>query len=413
MAESRVRAVVVGAGRTAIALVSIGVLVVTGYAWNAYRSISTQLTTSAVLGDTPPPAATSGGPRQEFTALLVGLDSRTDAQGNPLPDEVLAQLHAGGDGGQLHTDTIILVHVPASATEPVVAVSFPRDSYVPISDGSGRHKINSAFGRGYRAAEAQLQARGVGGAELDRRAREAGRRTLVDTVEAVSGTTVDHYSEINLAGFVELTNTLGGVLVCLNAAVDDSAYSGVRLAAGPQTVRGAGALAFVRQRHGLEGGDLDRVTRQQAFLASLTNRVLSSGTLADPVRLSGLMSVVTRYVVVDAGWNLDAVVAQLGSLAGSDVVFRTIPTIRPDMETPVDGIAVEVDDARVREFVATVLNGDPRASDAESPGTTAVRASGPTGATPTPTEAPSAVPSTAGTPSTRPVIDAGGITCVD
>jgi LCP family protein required for cell wall assembly len=411
MAESRVRVLLVGAGRTALALVSIGVLVVTGYAWNAYRSISTQLTTSTVLGGTPPPAAPADAPRQEFTALLVGLDSRTDAQGDPLPADVLAQLHAGGDDGQLHTDTIILVHVPASATEPVVAVSFPRDSYVPISDGSGRHKINSAFGRGYRAAEAQLQARGVGGAELDRRAREAGRRTLVDTVEAVSGITVDHYGEINLAGFVELTNTLGGVRVCLNGAVDDSAYSGVELPAGPQTLQGAGALAFVRQRHGLEDGDLDRITRQQAFLAGLTNQVLSTGTLGDPVRMSGLMSVVTRYVVVDAGWNLDAVVGQLGSLAGTDVVFRTVPTIRPDLQTPVDGIAVEVDDARVRGFVATVLNGDPRAGDAESAAAGPVRAGAPAGVTPTPTAGPG--PSTAAPPSSRPVIDAGGVTCVD
>ncbi|MDT7698324.1 MAG: hypothetical protein QOJ30_649 [Pseudonocardiales bacterium] len=408
MADSRVRAVVAGAGRTAIALVSIGVLVVTGYAWNAYRSISTQLTTSGVLGTTLPPAAPAGAPRREFTALLVGLDSRTDAQGNPLPADVLAQLHAGDDAGQLHTDTIILVHVPASATEPVVAVSLPRDSYVPISDGSGRHKINSAFGRGYRAAEEQLQARGVGGAELDQRAREAGRRTLVDTVEAVSGTTVDHYGEINLAGFVELTNTLGGVRVCLNAAVDDSAYSGVRLPAGPQTVQGAGALAFVRQRHGLEDGDLDRITRQQAFLAGLTNQVLSTGTLADPVRMAGLMSVVTRYVVVDAGWNLDAVVGQLGSIAGSDVVFRTVPTIRPDLQTPVDGAAVEVDDARVREFVATVLNGDPRASDAEP-----AAAGGRTGVTPTPTPTAGPGTSTAVPTSSRPVIDAGGVTCVN
>jgi LCP family protein required for cell wall assembly len=411
MADSRVRAVAAGAGRTAIALVSIGVLVVTGYAWNAYRSISTQLTTSAVLGATLPPAAPAGAPRPEFTALLVGLDSRTDAQGNPLPADVLAQLHAGDDAGQLHTDTIILVHVPASATEPVVAMSLPRDSYVPISDGSGRHKINSAFGRGYRAAEKQLQARGVGSAELDRRAREAGRRTLVDTVEAVSGTTVDHYGEINLAGFVELTNTVGGVRVCLNAAVDDSAYSGVRLPAGPQTVQGAGALAFVRQRHGLEDGDLDRITRQQAFLAGLTNQVLSTGTLADPVRMAGLMSVVTRYVVVDAGWNLDAVVGQLGSLAGSDVVFRTVPTVRPDLQTPADGIAVEVDAARVREFVGTVLNGDPRASDAEPAAAGAVRTGAPTGVTPTPTA--EAGTSTAVPPSSRPVIDAGRVTCVD
>jgi hypothetical protein len=126
--------------------------------------------------------------------------------------------------------------------------------------------------------------------------------------------------------------------------------------------------------------------------------------------MAGLMSVVTRYVVVDAGWNLDAVVGQLGSLAGSDVVFRTVPTVRPDLQTPADGIAVEVDAARVREFVGTVLNGDPRATDAEPAAAGAVRTGAPTGVTPTPTAAGTsrAVP-----PSSRPVIDAGRVTCVD
>ncbi|MCW0215990.1 MAG: LCP family protein [Pseudonocardia sp.] len=427
MADSRGRAFVAGTGRTLIALASVGVLLVTGYAWNAYRSLSAQLTTSDVLGVAAAPAARPDAPRQAFTALLVGLDSRTDAQGDPLPDDVLAQLHAGADDGQLHTDTIILLHVPASAAEPVVAVSFPRDSYVPIADGSGRHKINSAFGRGYRAAQTRLESQGITGAELDRRARDAGRRTLVDTVEAAAGITIGHYAEINLAGFVELTDTLGGVPVCLNSAVDDSAYSGVELSAGPQTVQGAGALAFVRQRHGLQGGDLDRITRQQAFLAGLTNQVLSTGTLTDPDRLAGLMTVITRYLVVDAGWDLDAVLGQLWSVSGADVVFRTIPTIRPDLQTPVDGVAVEVDDARVREFVGTVLTDDPRASDAETP-TSTLRASGSASTTPRarPATAGSPVPSppaesptgpSTGTPgeppSVRPVIDAGGVTCVD
>ena len=100
---------------------------------------------------------------QAFTALLVGLDARTDANGNPLPPALLDAIHAGPDEGQLHTDTIILLHVPALPGEPAVAISIPRDSYVPLADGSGKHKINSAYNRGLVAAEKELKAQGVSG----------------------------------------------------------------------------------------------------------------------------------------------------------------------------------------------------------------------------------------------------------
>ncbi|MEU7815894.1 LCP family protein [Pseudonocardia sp. NPDC049154] len=423
------RRVLAGAGRTAVALLAVAVLAGTGYVWVVSRAFAADLTTSSVLATRAgaPTAATSTAPPRSYTALLVGLDSRTDAQGEPLPSDLLAEIHAGDDGGELHTDTIMLVRVPANPRSPVVTVSFPRDSYVPLADGSGRHKINSAYGRAYRAAQERLEAQGVTGAELDRRSREAGRANLVATVEAVSRTTVDHYAEINLAGFVEFTGTLGGVNVCLNQPVDDRAYSGVDLPAGPQTVSGAAALAFVRQRHGLDGGDLDRITRQQAFLAGLAHQVLAAGILADPATVSALLGVVTRHVVVDSGWDLRQLVGQLGGLAGGDVVFRTVPSIRPDLWTPVDGVAVEIDDDQVRDFVHTVLFADARA-DGTAPGTpdpdaSRVRVAGPTPATPaTSAAAATAAPTTAPTSTVaapedpwqhRPVIDAAAVPCVD
>ncbi|WP_181780549.1 LCP family protein [Pseudonocardia pini] len=427
--------ILLGLGRTVVALVAVAVLAGTGYAWALYRSFSTDLATSEVLAARPTERAPASAPRRSYTALLVGMDSRTDAHGDPLSPELLAAIHAGDDGGELHTDTIMLVRVPADPGAPVVTVSFPRDSYVPIADGSGRHKINSAYGRGYRAEQDRLEAQGVSGADLDRRSREAGRATLVATVEQASGTTIDHYAEVNLAGFVELTDTLGGVPVCLNRPVDDRAYSGVDLPAGPQTVTGGTALAFVRQRHGLDGGDLDRITRQQAYMAGLTHQVLATGTLTDPGRVADLLGVVTRYVVLDSGWNLEQLVGQLGTLAGADVVFRTIPTVRPDLSTPSDGMAVEVDDAAVRAFVHTVLYSDARAGETPGPTTdtpdaTRIRASGPTETTgPAPTTAPTTTVPTTTVPTTtvpttavptpadpwrdRPVIDAAAVPCVN
>jgi len=376
--------------RGLVALASVGALVATGVAWSVQQHVSTTIVTSNAL--TPHPVLIG----QAFTALLVGLDARTDANGNPLPPALLDAIHAGPDEGQLHTDTIILLHVPALPGEPAVAISIPRDSYVQLTDGSGKHKINSAYNRGLVAAEKDMKAQGVSGPELDRRGREAGRAALIATVESLTGTSIDHYGEINLAGFVELTDALGGVPVCLNKPVRDS-YSGLDLPAGYQTVSGQVALAFVRQRHGLDGGDLDRIARQQAFIAGLTQRVQGEGTLTDPTTLSQLLGVVTRHVVIDKGWDLQQAATQASRIAGADLSFRTIPTGRPDLETPVDGLAVQVDPAAVRAFVTEQFS-------AKTPTSSPTASTAPTG-TATATPAPSATPTK--------VITAGGVPCVN
>ncbi|WP_219419472.1 LCP family protein [Pseudonocardia nigra] len=308
--------------RSLVALASVTALAATGLAWTLQQQLGDAVTSDTITDRAP---VAEG---EAFTALLVGLDARTDANGDPLPPALLEALHAGPDEGQLHTDTIILLHVPAEPGAPAEAISIPRDSYVEIAGGRGTHKINSAYRRGLEDAEEALAAQGITGADLNRRAREAGRRTLIATVEELTGVDVDHFAEINLAGFVELTEALGGVPVCLNAPARDS-YTGLDLPAGPQTVTGAGALAFVRQRHGLADGDLDRIARQQAFIAGLAQQLWSAGTFTDPARLQRLVGVVTDHVVLDRGWDLRDALAQLGRLSGADLTFRTIPTGRP------------------------------------------------------------------------------------
>jgi LCP family protein required for cell wall assembly len=386
--------------RVVTALASAAALVAAGFVWSLQQRVDTAVVASDAAIATPRPTPQG----EAFTALLVGLDARTDAHGDPLPPELLEALHAGPDEGQLHTDTIILLRVPAGADEQAVAVSIPRDSFVPIAGGHGTHKINSAYRRGMQDAEDALRAQGITGAELDRRAREAGRRTLVATVQQLTGVGIDHFAEIGMAGFVELTEALGGVPVCLNAPVRDS-YSGLDLEAGTHVVSGAGALAFVRQRHGLTDGDLDRIARQQALAAGLTQRLLAAGTLSDPVRLQRLVGVVTRYVVLDRGWNLEQAVAQLRRLSGDAFTFQTIPTGRPDLRTPVDGIAVEIDRDAVRTYVQALMEPGPEPSATPS-------------ATPTLTprtadSAPVTVqPAEAATP-TAAAITADGIPCVD
>ena len=243
------------AARIVTAVASALVLLVTGYGWTAYRELGARLVTSDVLTrDRPSDGVTD--------ILLVGLTAAPTPPGTRRPGAA-RRAHRRTRPGHAEHDTLILVRIPDDATLPTTAVSIPRDSYVSVP-GFGTHKINSAYVRGSDAARARLVAQGVAGAALEQQSAQAGRRTLITTVEQLTGVSVDHYAEVNLAGFAEITQAVGGVPVCLNAPVRDS-YSGANFRAGLQTLEGPAALAFVRQRHGLPRGDLDRVVRQRAF----------------------------------------------------------------------------------------------------------------------------------------------------
>ncbi len=338
--------------RIATALLATVVLGVTGLAWQLYRDVTAGITTTDII------APGWGGDGQNI--LLVGVDSRTDAQGNALPAAVLSQLHSGPDTGVINSDTIMLLHVPADGGA-AVAFSIPRDSYVSIP-GHGRDKINAAY-PGVKAATAErLVADGESDpGRIETQSAEAGRRALVETVEGLTGHTIDHYAEVNLYGFHTLTTTIGGVEVCLKAPVNDP-LSGARFAAGPQTISGAAALSFVRQRHGLPEGDLSRIRRQQVFLAAVADKVLSSHTLTDPTKLAGLISVLQSALVIDADWDLLAFARQASDIAAGNLRFLTIPTRGP--ETNDRGDVVLVDEGDVHDFVDNAIEEQQAAAEA-------------------------------------------------
>ncbi len=203
---------------------------------------------------------------------------------------------------------------------------------------------------------------------MARESTTEGRRNLIETVSALTGLRIDHYAEINLYGFSEITKAVGGVPVCVNEPVDDS-YSGAVFPAGQQTLQGVDALKFVRQRHGLPNGDLDRVRRQQAFLAGVANQLFSSGTLTSPTRISALVEALTKSVVLDKDWDLMSFASQVATLTGDHIEFSTIPTGSIDLRTPYDGSAVEVDPAQVQAYVRNLLTGPPPSTGTSPAGT--------------------------------------------
>ena len=189
-----------------------------------------------------------------------------------------------------------------------------------------------------------------------KQATEAGREALIKTVANLTGVTVDHYAEIGLLGFALITDALGGVNVCLKEAVYEP-LSGADFPAGWQKLDGPQALSFVRQRHDLPRGDLDRVTRQQAVMASLAHEVISSKTLSSPATLNRLQDAVQRSVVLSEGWDIMDFVEQLQKLAAGSVAFATIPILE-EAGWSDDGMqsVVRVDPSQVKEWVAGLLH---------------------------------------------------------
>lgn len=324
------------------------VFVVTGIGWAAFEQLRDGLSTADVTGGFK---AADG----VTDILLVGNSSRTDAQGNPLPPEVLARLGASAEGGQL-SDTVILLRIPNDGRR-AVAISLPRDLYVDMPDGYGRHKLNSAFPRARNETASQMTRDGTDPAAVREESTAAGRRLLVETVEGLTGVDIEHYAELNLLGFARLTEAVGGVEVCLTEPVDDP-KSGAEFPAGPQTISGTEALAFVRQRYGLPRGDLDRIVRQQVFLAALADKVLSAGTLTDPGRIRELIDATQQALVLDKDLDVLDFAARMQGIASGDIRFVTVPIAGPE-QVAGEGEVLTVDRAAVRQFVNAVIRPDP------------------------------------------------------
>ncbi|GAA3235285.1 hypothetical protein Sros01_52530 [Streptomyces roseochromogenus] len=378
-----------------------------GTAWYLYRDLASSIGSSKAL---------EGAERSahgDLNILLIGLDSRRDQNGDPLPEAVLDQLHAGSsDIGGYNANTMILLHVPGDGSR-AKAFSIPRDDFVDLSGvpGHGKDKIKKAYGLAKAAKEDQLTAQGVNDRRrLEHEGREAGRKAQIDTVRSFLGVPVDHFAELNLAGFYHLADALDGVPVCLRKPVKDK-YSGADFPAGRQTLNGKESLAFVRQRHGLEMGDLDRTKRQQAFLAGATQKLNSAGTFTDPAKLLKLIDTAKQDVVTDAGWDLLAFVKQAKNLSGGKVQFTTLP-VEGFGRNHGEDINV-VDDMKIKRLIAEQI-GPQATATPSAPGAASSDSSASSPPPPSPSSSPAASPPAPPSPGERPgTIDGGGIPCVD
>jgi LCP family protein required for cell wall assembly len=317
------------------ALISVVVVVVSGIGWLAYRTASAGITTSDALAGEP----VSTGSEQNI--LIMGLDSRRDQAGRPLPPDIYGALHAGGeDSGDGDADALIVLHLPAGDA-PATAISIPRDDYVDLAgcpNSDCRGKVKEAYSLAYQGV---MNGRGPANLHSDpaspdgqvstgkeQTAREAGRKAEISTVRRLLQIPIDHFIEVTLAGFFQIARVVEPITVCLNADTADRYYSGADFHQGIQQISAAQAMAFVRQRRDANDAmftDLDRSRRQQAFIVSVVGALRRGGALSDPSRLRALLDVAKQNVAVDAGFDLDDVVRNASAFPNRPVVLYTLP----------------------------------------------------------------------------------------
>jgi LCP family protein required for cell wall assembly len=300
-------------------------MVARGFAYVTVRDVASIGSSNAIV------SGPSTGPQN---ILLMGIESRRYWNGTILPPSILAQLHAGnaaavaaGVGGNA-TNTLILIHLSANG-QKATGFSIPRDDWVHFAGTIGPQqtgKIDQAYGvsMAYREEQLSKQNPGMSQDRIAALGNEAGQAAAVASVEKLTGVHIDHFAAVNLYGFYELAQVLGGVEVCLNHPVHD-VNSGANFPAGYQHLNAAQALAFVRQRDGLPNGDLDRTHRQQAFLDSVIHELRTEGVLSDLTKIRALLNVAKQYVITDAGWNLLDFAAEARNLSNANLVFHTLP----------------------------------------------------------------------------------------
>ena len=210
MFRSHLARVIAGkAGYAAACVCASVLLVVAGYAHKEVAAV-VQVGKGVQISNSPSVGA--------MNILVMGLESRTDYQGNALDHHLLTVLHTGTNGGAQDTNTLILIHIFAGG-QRAVGFSIPRDSVVTFPQtylGESGGKIDAAYDWAYYQYLNEHAAENK--ADRFLHANQAGQLATVDTVESVSGVHIDHFIEVNLAGFYYLAQAFGGIEACVKPA---------------------------------------------------------------------------------------------------------------------------------------------------------------------------------------------------
>jgi LCP family protein required for cell wall assembly len=285
-----------------------------------YINLNGRLHHSAVLVDySGRPAAGSG-----TNWLIAGSDSRVGL--TPAEEHALS---TGHDIGGSRSDTILILHIPSGGGKPLL-ISLPRDSWVPIP-GYGDNKINAAYSLG-------------------------GPKLLAETVQNVTGLRIEHYMEVGFGGFVGVVDAVGGVRMCIQVPLHDPA-SGLNINKGCQTLTGAQALGYVRDRHNFAQQDLQREQDQRLFLKALLSKMTSAGVLLNPFTLIPAADGTVGTLTVDSDTSLRNLAS--AAFALRDPLTTTVPIANPNYLTSNGQSAVKWDSAKALALFHALNDGTP------------------------------------------------------
>ncbi|WP_426309315.1 LCP family protein [Cellulosimicrobium sp. E-16] len=267
------------------------------------------------------------------------VDALSGAPGTPGNTYLLAGSDARGEGISedgtegARTDTIMVLHAPPSG--PVALISLPRDTYAEIP-GNGASKLNSAYSWG-------------------------GPPLLVQTVEQLTGLTVDHYVEVGFGGVEGIVDAVGGVELCLDYDVDDP-KSELVWTAGCHVADGHTALAFSRMRYSDPKGDIGRAERQRQVIGAISSKAANPSILFRPGDQVSLLDSGLGSLTVDQSTGI----IDLGKLAlafrkanGPEGITGTPPISNPDYRPGGNvGSTVQLDPETVGKFWVDIRDGN-------------------------------------------------------
>lgn len=217
----------------------------------------------------------------------------TDNSGNTV-DEIVRDservnfLVMGKDRWAFNTDVIMLLSYDVKNGK-ISLMQFPRDTYFDI--GQSNCKINAALALFYNMRRRE------GLSDSD--AYKAAMMDMEKALEDVFRITIDYYAIMDLNGFVNIIDALGGVELDVPARmyyVDDVQKLKIDLKPGLQTLSGAQAEQFVRYRNGYIEGDVGRVDAQKLFISACIAQVKKNFNVST---ISAITEQVLKYVTTD------------------------------------------------------------------------------------------------------------------
>ena len=326
------------ARRAGLSLLAVTIFVVSaaGFAWHNIQSRITWFNVDSLLSEddrpgTKPPDSYEG---RAVNLLILGTDSREGKEGKNNIDGS----QGSEDVASARSDTALVMHISADRKR-IDAVSIPRDTLVDIpecitldgekTEASEDAPFNSAF------------ANGAGSSSNDKKAVASGATCTLKTVEKLTHVRIDDFVVVDFSGLSKVVDSLGGVHVQVDEAIDDSEYTGFKLAEGCQKLDGQNALQYARVRHGVsDGSDLSRITRQQNLMRAMASKALSSSLLTQSGFLTSTLETLTTSERIGQIGNLSGLAYSIQGVGIDKINFVTMPNQpadNPNQVVPAEG----------------------------------------------------------------------------